>query len=317
MHKTTAVFVLYAISAMIGVLSILFSLINIWMLIVLIILTFVSFYLFGTYLEKIDIYKGVEQDASITRKKEKRDKPYSMAIRKALEVLIDTILICVSYFTAYLLRFDGTIIDGTLELFVNTLPLVIIIKIVALYLFGAYRAIWKFVSIREILDIAKAITISFLLAIVSITFLYRFIGYSRAVFVIDWLLSLFLISGTRVFARILHEIFIPFSNTKGKRILIYGAGDAGNMLLTEIKNNKNLDYNPIGFLDDDLLKTGSTITGLPVLGTREDIPSIVEKHQIEEVVIAIFTIAKEELDNISEICKKSGITSRVISRIMS
>ena len=99
-------------------------------------------------------------------------------------------------------------------------------------------------------------------------------------------------------------------------MVIMGAGDAGDFILREIRNNKDLSYDPIGFLDDDLRKVGGRMHGLPVLGTREEIPKIVQNKGVQEVIIAIPSASEAQLAGIRELCERSGITYREVKKFL-
>ena len=148
------------------------------------------------------------------------------------------------------MRFEGIAPDRYIDLFFESLPVVIAIKLGAFFFFGLYRNVWRYVSVEDLVAIAKAITLGSLICILVFTYLSRFQGHSRAVFIIDWGLLLVLVSGIRLLFRGLREYFSRARST-GKRVLIMGAGDAGEMLLRELRNNPRLGYLPVGFLDDD------------------------------------------------------------------
>jgi UDP-GlcNAc:undecaprenyl-phosphate GlcNAc-1-phosphate transferase len=147
------------------------------------------------------------------------------------------------------------------------------------------------------------------------TFIFRFEDYSRAVFVIDWLQMLILLSAARILQRIWKEAFAALTQGE-KRVLIMGAGDAGEMVLREIKNNRHLNYQPIGFLDDNPKKVGCRIHGLTVLGSRKDILAFVQKKRIDEILIAIPSAREPDLEDIIDCCIKSGASYRVIAGII-
>ncbi|MFH0762585.1 MAG: polysaccharide biosynthesis protein, partial [Candidatus Omnitrophota bacterium] len=99
-------------------------------------------------------------------------------------------------------------------------------------------------------------------------------------------------------------------------VLIFGAGDTGEMAIREIKRNKSLNYNPVGFLDDDLFKLGNKIQGIPVIGSRQDLARLVAEHQVKEVLIAIPSIALEDCSQIVRLCNGCGVPYRNIKGIL-
>jgi len=135
------------------------------------------------------------------------------------------------------------------------------------------------------------------------------------VFVIDWLLLLFFISGYRILFRVLGELF-SHVRKEGKNILIFGAGDAGEMVIREIKRNKTLNYNPVGFIDDDHSKVGYKIQGVPVLGSRGQIKDLIDIHNIEEIIIAIPSIDPIDFYEIVKICKGCNVSYKKVKGIL-
>jgi UDP-GlcNAc:undecaprenyl-phosphate GlcNAc-1-phosphate transferase len=148
-----------------------------------------------------------------------------------------------------------------------------------------------------------------------LTLFFRFQDYSRGVFIIDWILMLFLASGTRILIRILRESFTTVKPGK-KKVLIFGAGDAGEMVLREIRHNKGLDCYAVGFLDDNRKKVGRMIHGVPVLGTREKLAQLVRAQGIEEIIIAIPSAKQKTLDSIFQECRNCGVRYKRMAGIL-
>jgi len=104
---------------------------------------------------------------------------------------------------------------------------------------------------------------------------------------------------------------LPVGNAgNGRRALIYGAGDGGELLLRELLNNRDLHYLPVGFLDDDPAKSGKVIHGLKVLGGNGDLSAVCARHSIEEVLISSSKMTRERLDDIIEACRDNDIAVR-------
>jgi len=142
------------------------------------------------------------------------------------------------------------------------------------------------------------------LVIMAPIYFLRVAGYPRSVFIIDWALVILLTGGLRFALRALKET-TPLFKPAGKRLLIVGAGDAGDMLLREIKKNKSLEYNPVGFVDDDPNKAGVKIHGVPVLGRAQDIPKLISSRGVEEIIIAIPSATGSQMRRIFGYCRES------------
>ena len=162
----------------------------------------------------------------------------------------------------------------------------------------------------------KVVTIGSIISILFLTFVFRFKEYSRAVFFIDGLILLFLVTGSRLSFRILGEFFSRLSEKGADNILIFGAGDAGEAVIREIKRNKSLNYNPIGFIDDDPAKYGNRIQGVSVLGSRANIKNLVKKRGIKEIIVAVSSLSVEDFYEIVKICKECGVSYKRVKGIL-
>ena len=226
--------------------------------------------------------------------------------RRIAEVLVDLAIICLSYLSAFLLRFEGVISPVNLQLILDSLPILIGIKFLAFFSFGLYRGVWRYISLNDLVSIFKAVVVGQMASIFFLVYLFRFQGYSRTLFIIDGLLLFTLVAGSRVILRLFREFFLSVGD-RGKRIFIMGAGDGGAMAVREIRNNQRLDYKTVGFIDDDGRKQGHLIHGVPVLGTRRDLVRLSKEHRIEGVLIAIPSIPDVHLKDVYEMCQQYNI----------
>jgi FlaA1/EpsC-like NDP-sugar epimerase len=126
---------------------------------------------------------------------------------------------------------------------------------------------------------------------------------------------LILMSSVRIAFRIFREqVFVSFDDG-GRRVLIFGAGDAGDAFLREVRKNRSLSYRPVGFIDDDISKQGRRIQGIPVIGVRSDIPRLSVEKKIDEIILAIPSADRKTKDDIEAICRESGVEYHQISGI--
>jgi FlaA1/EpsC-like NDP-sugar epimerase len=244
-------------------------------------------------------------------------------------LLADIFLLTISLFLAYLVRFDFNLPQPHAVLLYQILPLVLVIKIGCFYFFDLYRGMWRYTSISDLLNVIKASSVSSLLIVCIILFThYRFIGFPRSAFIMDWCFTILLISGYRLGIRLYFEkistektpiiltrqVFTLFFKkmTNATRLLIIGAGDGGEKIYREIQNNALLRYAVVGFLDDDLAKIGRKIHGIPVLGRISDIKGIAKKVNAEEALIAIPSATSGQMRNILVQCRESGIKFKTI-----
>lgn len=318
LSQKKTVLLLYSVSIVFGLIAILYFKIDLLIISIIAFLATIVLLFFGFFLFESTLYQDKSRNQHKLLKP-KNDKIILNGIlmhkRRIIEVLLDFGLICAAYYAAYFLRFEGTLLSVNITLIKESLILIILIKMSVFFIFGLYRGVWRYVSISDLLTIFKAVTISSALSILFLTFVFRFKNYSRAVFFIDWLIMLFLIFGTRISFRVLGEFFSRIQHS-GRNVLIYGAGDMGEAVVREIKRNKLLNYNPIGFIDDDASKLGNKIQGVTVLGARSKIKHILEDYKIEEVIIAIPSLDEESFSEICGILKESNIPYRRVSGIL-
>ena len=308
---------LYGFSILFALLALYFS-INPFVIMTVSVLSAIGLYLFGIFLGDEKVYsKSNKEIEVIIAKRQYRKSGITLSRRRIAEIIMDLILISVAYFSAYLLRFEGRLINPNLTFFVNTLPWVVIVKFIVFYYFGIYQSIWRYVGIRDMTAIVKGATLSTLIIMVGIVMTVRFNDYSRAVFIADWLLTVVMIGGSRLALRSLKEYLIDHRKNDGRRIVIIGAGDAGELILREIRNNNDINFNVVGFIDDDPAKQKYRIHGIPVLGKTDNLSEIKQKYLIEDTIIAIPSASRETMDRIINKCKSASLNVRTIPTMKS
>jgi len=249
-----------------------------------------------------------------------RSKP---TIRNRYLVLIDLILIVASILGAFALRFElGPLFFYYLPFAYWMIGVSLIVKPLTFFLFGMYRRMWVYASIRELRLVASAVTTASVLVTVVLLVLYSmklFSGFVRSALIIDWLLSIFFIGGVRFLMRLIAENFksnnLAVPNLINKRVLIIGAGDAGALVVRELQKNPDLNLTAVGFLDDNKSKLGQQIHGVQVLGTVEDVGKVVESKHVDEVIIAIPSAPGKVIRTITDICRLKGIPFRTMPGI--
>ncbi len=316
LSEKKTVIALYLISAVFGIISLLSMFVSFMVTIILILLAVISLIYFAVFLGKVRVYE--RKELNDIKKKNGNVVLNGMFLhkRRMLEVGVDFILICIAYISANLLRYEGILTIDSQNVIVKSLPLILIIKFIVFFRFGLYRGIWRYVGVSDLVNIFKAVSFASVVSAIVIVFIWRFQSFSRTVFIIDWLLLFIFLSGSRVLERVYKEIF-DHASLSGRKVLIYGAGDAGEFTLREIKNNKILHYEPVGFLDDDEEKLGKRIHGVPVIGARNDIERLVRTKEINEMIIAMPKASKHVIEDIIAVCKNLDIKYKKISDILS
>ncbi|MDA8125518.1 MAG: nucleoside-diphosphate sugar epimerase/dehydratase [Deltaproteobacteria bacterium] len=235
-------------------------------------------------------------------------------------ILSDMALFGLAYIIAYLLRFDFSIDQDQIQKIRLTLLWIVPVKAGIFLVFGLYRGMWRYTSVRDFWHLLQACVFSMLLNMAVILYLYRFEGYSRAVFLMDGILTLLLAGGLRLFIRIFFSNGLHWSGihllSRGERnrkpVLIIGAGDAGEKILREISENGRLHYHVVGFVDDDPHKQGRSIHGIPVMGDIDHLPYLSLKWNIQEALIAIPSLKGARMRKILDVCKNCGIEYKTL-----
>jgi FlaA1/EpsC-like NDP-sugar epimerase len=202
--------------------------------------------------------------------------------------------------------------------------LALLIKPFVYSIFGMYRQLWIYASIKEMRSVLVAVTTASVLlsvAVIGMTFIQirlpNYLGFPRLVLVSDWLLSLILVGGLRLAVRALAETRGNASNEKGhpRHVLVVGAGNAGALVVREMQKNPQLNLIPACFLDDDQNKQNQQIHGVPVAGKLEDLARVVGSRHIEEVVIAIPSAPGQVIRQVADVCRLKGVPFRTMPGI--
>ncbi|MGE0132775.1 MAG: hypothetical protein AB7U82_32250 [Blastocatellales bacterium] len=219
--------------------------------------------------------------------------------RRIFEILLDSCLIALAYYSAYLLRFDGYLDREQLPIFIKTLPLIIAIQIFFFLAGGVYKGIWRYVGVDDLVDVAKSVFVGAGVSGLTVLLLYKFHGPSRAVFILNGVLLLLFVGASRVSFRLLAALIVgrrqPIPNSKP--VLIYGAGDRGDILLRELINNPDYHYQPVGFIDDDVRKSGKHLRGYRIFSSHE-LPELISLHGVSEVLVSTHHVPQSKLDDL-------------------
>jgi UDP-GlcNAc:undecaprenyl-phosphate GlcNAc-1-phosphate transferase len=262
----------------------------------------------GVYLAKVKVYE--EQDEQIALQN-KAGFAFLLNLshkRRIFEVLLDAILITLSYYAAYVLMFGSFENTSNWNLFIQTVPILIVVKLFAFLFAGVYRGIWRYTSVRDFVTFFKGVAVGSILSLLAVLLFYRFQNFSRAVFILDGLILFTAISASRMAFRLFRQLLPMPNSAKGRNVLIYGAGDGGEMILRELTNNPEWEYTPIGFVDDDPLKKDKVIHGLKVYGGNGSLKSICQENDVQEILLSFRSITPERLKEVRIICDEVNVS---------
>ena len=234
--------------------------------------------------------------------------------RRFIFLLLDIAISVLSYCAAYLLRFEGTIPPEDLAFMRATLPFVVLLRAPCFIYFGLYQSLWQYLGIQELMSIIKAVTIGSLL-IPLLPFMLQ-VAVPRAVLIIDWILLIVALGGSRVFFKLTTErLRHSWLAENRKNVLIVGAGDSGEMLVREFIKRPSLGYRPVGFVDNDPQKIGVRIHGVKITGQISQLSQIVKVKKVDEVIIALPEASGGEIRDIMKICRGLKLPCRIVPQV--
>jgi len=252
-----------------------------------------------------------------------------LALRNRHFFCIDLFLLILSPWLAFAVRTDGLnsqpsswdlLTHYAAGLFAYTC-VALLVRLFIFYAFGLYRRYWRYASIEELDRITLAIFLStaLLVALVQLSRLpvvaatgFPLSSFPRSVVLIDGLLILLLVGGVRFSVRLATR-WQPLAQGKpARRALVMGAGDAGAMVVRELRKNSILGLEPVGFVDDSPTKQHVHIHDVPVLGNRLDIPNLVREYKIAQVIIAMPTATGATIREIVRICDQADVEARIV-----
>jgi FlaA1/EpsC-like NDP-sugar epimerase len=235
--------------------------------------------------------------------------------RRYLVFLLDMVFIAAAYVLAYLLRFDFAPAKIPTDIFLLGFAVVLIVKPLIFLSSNLYRSLWRYASLPDAVEIFKTVFVASVVSIAGLIFIDHDRILSRSIFILDWLLLFALMAASRLVWRVYRETFVASAKGSGRKTLIVGAGDAGNLLLKEIRQQPEATYHVTGFVDDDPSKLGMRLNGVPVLGDTIQLSALVRKHQIEKVIIAIPSANGRAVRAIIRRCTMAGVRFKILPGI--
>lgn len=267
--------------------------------------------LFGIYLARVPAYD--KKDFAAIQKSSFAPFLKDLAFRFHFgQVMLDIVLIALCYYAAYRIRFDERGLDDFLPFFTSTLPVVLGLKLAALYASGLYRRSWDTFGLRDLAAVGRGVGGGSLLSVAALYYLNTGVGSSRVVFVLDAVLLALAIIVTRGSFQAMNLVAAT-RNKRSRRVLVYGAGAFGQMLVREFRANPAWSMNPVAFIDDDPMKSRRWVVGVPVRGTVDDLEATMTRYHVDEVILSSASINGSVEQRIREVC---GRLQRPVRRML-
>jgi len=306
LSERRAVFLLYALAAISGFLSTQVRALQLYESVIVILAFMIVLTMTGVYLAGVKVYPA--NTALSTRPIVSFLVDLSHK-RRLFETVLDVGLIVIAYYAAWSLRFGRLApADPKLLVMTQTLPIVVGIKTVVFLLTGLYRGLWRYMSLYDLVGIAKSNLIASALTVVFVVLWIPPFRHPR-VLLLDFLLLVMLMSASRFAFRVVRRFLAPPRSRHGRPALIYGAGDAGELLLREIFNNPDLGYTAVGLIDDDARKIGKLVHGLRVFA-GDDLCKLCEELNVEEILVSTSKLAETRKRDLIEKCDAISIPVR-------
>jgi FlaA1/EpsC-like NDP-sugar epimerase len=230
------------------------------------------------------------------------------------QLVADAGLIALAWWLAFELRFDHGVPRYYDTLFRRTILIVVAIKLVVFVLFRFYDRWWRYVSIRDMWSAVRGVTAASLIAGLTVYFFSPVaqVRLPRSVAIMDWLLLLAFVTGTRLLARSVIERPGIGLVARGKEVLVVGAGDAGQLVIREMQRNRQLGYTPIGLIDDDPRKKNLRIHGVRVLGTTDELGHFLRDNRPDEVLLAMPSASGELRQRIVNVTREGNVPVKTL-----
>jgi UDP-GlcNAc:undecaprenyl-phosphate GlcNAc-1-phosphate transferase len=306
LSEPQAVLLLYLMALVAGATAVLIKSFSYALSLAVLPLVLLSFTLFTAYLAQVEIIS--ENDPVRDRPEKKLTLLLSSLAykRRLLEVALDFFLIAFAYYLAFALRFEFSLNDVLMRLYVTSFPVVVSTAYGAFFVFRIYRGLWRHTGLDDLVRLAAAVLCGAMLAAGALAVLYGFAGYSKVVFILYGLLLLI----GMTFSRLSFRLFARWVGRPRRDripVLVYGAGDRGEAVVRECRNNPKIGFCPIGFLDDDPNKDGRSVLGLRIFGP-EKLPQILRRNQVCGCIISTPSIlANGQGEQIRSMCEQSGL----------
>ena len=235
----------------------------------------------------------------------------SLINNRTLAILHDLAMIPVAWLGAYWLRFNlGTIPADQLRTALMSLAVLIVVQAFAFHHYGLYRGVWRFASVPDLIRIVKAALIGMAFSAVVLFLFTRMQGVPRSVIPLYGILLVALLGSSRLAVRWSKDRHIY--RGEGRRVLIVGAGKAGEMLVRDLLRSRDELYEPVGFVDDSVRKQGREIHGVRVLGSCDEMIDFAERLDVDLIVLALPSASARQMRRLVGLCEKTGVPFRTL-----
>jgi UDP-GlcNAc:undecaprenyl-phosphate GlcNAc-1-phosphate transferase len=282
------------------------------------VLSAIALLVFSLFLAEVQTYSEEEYEKARAKRQAQGGKTVlsrvTMHKRRFVEAFMDFGLICACLIGAFLLQYEGDLSEHARALAI-AVPYVIACQMAAFYWVGLYRGLWRYVTISDLGAALRGVFWGTLSAGLFIAFIAPYKTAAETLIIYAVLLVV-AVCGMRLGLKALRYYFALKWRDGLRRVLIVGAGDAGELAVREMFNNQSLQLQPVGFLDDDPAKQQAKIHGVQVLGTRRHLLDVVQKFNVDEVIIAMPSIGNGAVQEVVDACRNNDIDFREVRGVI-
>jgi len=304
LSERQTLFVLYSVALLSGIVAIGIETLDYWLSLVLVPLLVLSLALLAAYLGrlKVVVTSASARAGAITRLMV--ELTYK---RRTFEIILDFLMIGFAYYLAFWTRYGLSMNDESLKLFLGSLPIALIGTYLSFFAFGVYRGVWRYVGVDDLLRYGKATLGGVLLSALGVTLFNTRAPISAVIFILFAVYLLLALAASRSSFKVLDQIYGHQTRGKDERVLIIGAGDAGEMAVRWILMNPSFGYRPVGFLDEDPFNAGREIHGVGILGGFDQLEMLLGQKSIDGVVLTgDERLSVDLIERITRICHSRG-----------
>ncbi|MBI4823991.1 MAG: polysaccharide biosynthesis protein [Nitrospirae bacterium] len=230
--------------------------------------------------------------------------------RRFVVVLIHLMQAGIANYLAFAIRLEAVLLHEYLYQFASYLSVLLLVRLLFCLLSGLYKDLWRYASIGDLIKIVWSATGGSIVFLVLVMYVAQDTTYPRSIYILDWLLFIIISGSSRLFIRVFRD-YLHFQSS-GKRLLIIGAGDAGEMIVRDMKNNPAYNYKPIGFIDNDPYKAGHSIHGVTIFGAENKANEVIKEHCPDEILIAIPSAGHKTIKRIYDLYKPFNIPLKIL-----
>ncbi len=233
--------------------------------------------------------------------------------RRLVEVMVDTVLTAVGFYIASVLRYEGGLADpARLSAFAQAAPVIMIGHLLAYFICGVYRGIWRYTSVTDLPRFLRAVGLGLVLSLCGLALTHRGGGLAKSLFVINLLTQFGLLAGSRISVKLLRDRLVALCRRGNRRILLVGVSEAAELGIRLLQRDRQLAM--VGTVGDRPQAVGLRVLDVPVLGVTEDLPTLLAEHEVEAVVVIDPLYPAVALEQVKAACQAAKVPLELLKQ---